>query len=90
MKTKRLLTVLLALVLSLPVLSSCGEVKFSLEETDLQMPMYEEHDLSFKLDGADRSDIAWSSSDPQTAVVQDGKITAAITEKNGKIGAGQR
>ncbi|MCI8595590.1 MAG: Ig domain-containing protein [Clostridia bacterium] len=76
MKTKRLLTVLLALVLSLPVLSSCGEVKFSLEETDLQMPMYEEHDLSFKLEGADRSDIAWSSSDPQTAVVQDGKITA--------------
>ncbi len=76
MKTKKLLTVLLALVLSLPVLSSCGEVKFTMSDADLQMAMYEEHDLSFKLKGADKSDIKWSSSDPKTATVRNGKITA--------------
>ena len=72
---KKILTILIALVLSLPVFASCGQVSLTLDETSIELVMYEEYELQFKVKGAKKDDVLWESSDSKTVLVQNGKIT---------------
>lgn len=88
---KKLLTVLLLFVMCFPTLSACGPVSLSFAENSIEMQMYEEYDLNVTLNGADKSDIVWSSSDTSILIVRDGRITAVgmgsavITAKCGNV-----
>lgn len=73
---KKLLAILIALVMCLPIFSACGEVSMSVAEKSLEMQMYEEYELDVKLGGLDASDVVWTSSDTKVLTVQGGKITA--------------
>lgn len=81
---KKILSILICFVLLLPVFASCGAVSLTLEEKSLELAMYEEYELSFRVKGADRTDVVWSSSDSKTVSVQDGKITT-LQVGNAKI-----
>ena len=54
---KKILTILIALVLSLPVFASCGQVSLTLDETSIELVMYEEYELQFKVKGAKKDDV---------------------------------
>ena len=67
-------TIVLVFALICGTMTACGggETKFQLNETEIEMEQYEEYTLTANKEG----EIVWTSSDPRTVRVENGKLTS--------------